>query len=826
MTGTKMFGWRGATLLSLTVGALAIASLPASGQQGGAAAPAAQAGIVLDSVVVRGNQRVPASVIRVTTALSPGQQVTSADIQNAIRRLMATAEFADVRVAFEGATTARGNLIFTVVERLHIAEFSFRGLEHISGSTVRDTLDLVGNVPLNPNTVVRTREMIRNLLAKAGLQVESIDTTLTPVVTATDSTGPSYRLTFDVKEGSRLNVADVDFVGNEAFSDDDLREAMTTKPEGFLWFRTGKYDEDQFQEDLRNNLPAFYGENGYIDFSVASDSMVVDPETGKARLVIAVVEGPQYRLGDFSVEGATRFPSEELEQIFISQRRSVLGLPFGGVSERERGEVFDRAALDAATAQVQQLYRNEGYLYAQVVPRVERVPATQAGGSPTVNVTWAVSELTPFYIDRVVINGNTHTHESVIRDRLLLYPGDVYNEDRLLQSYRSIAALGFFETPLATPDIRPNPEDGTVEIVFNVKEKQTGSINFGTSIGGGYYGQSGGLSGFLGYSQPNLFGQAKQADLRVEYGYGRSSLTASYTDPSVLGTRNSASLSAFHTDDRYRGVSFTDGRYTRTGGAFRWGFPFFGMRWTRAFAGYSLSRIQYEATDITECDVGNVFCQPAATASTVSMAVTRDTKNHPLFPTAGARQSLNLEQTGGPLGGDGNFQKLTGDVEWWVPVGRLGSGTSAPTTTVGVRFRTGAVFGDVDRFPLNRFWLGGTQYGESLRGYEETEITPIGFFDRGSNLISSAQRLGNAFLTLTAEYALRLNDNISVSAFSDVGNIWDRPGLIDPSQLYRGAGVGATVVTPFGPIGFDAAYGFDRTNPGWKFHFKINQAGQ
>src|SRR5690606_2814316 len=206
-----------------------------------------------------------------------------------------------------------------------------------------------------------------------------------------------------------------------------------------------------------------------------------------------------------------------------------------------------------------------------------------------------------------------------IRDRLLVYPGDVYNEDRLLQSYRSIAALGFFENPLPTPDILPNPEAGTVDLVFHVKEKQTGSINFGTAIGGGYYGQSGGISGFLGYEQPNLFGQAKQADVRAEYGYGRSSFQASYTDPAIFGTRNSASVSVFHTDDRYRGFSFTDGRYVRTGASLRYGFPLFGLRWTRAFGGYSLSRYRYEARDAEDCEPGNIFCQPTAIASSISL---------------------------------------------------------------------------------------------------------------------------------------------------------------------------------------------------------------
>jgi outer membrane protein insertion porin family len=667
--------------------------------------------------------------------------------------------------------------------------------------------------------------MIRDLLAKQGVQLISVDTVLTPVAQPEGA----FRLTFDVREGNRLSIAAIDFVGNTHFDDDALRGAIDTSPEGFLWFHSGKYDRAKWEEDLASRLPEFYGAHGFIDFNVASDTLVVDPETGKARLTVTVNEGPQYRLGEFNIVGASHFPSEQLERLFTSQRRSVLGLPFGGQSEREAGEVFDQAALTAATENAHKLYNNEGYLFAQIIPRLERVPATTPGASPTVNVTWAISEQTPFYINKVAIEGNTHTHESVIRDRLLVYPGDLYNQDRVIQSYRGIAALGFFETNMPTPDIVPDPETGTVDITFHVKEKQTGSINFGTAIGGGGYGRSGGLSGFLGFTEPNLFGQAKQAEVRAEYGFGRSSFTASYTDPAIFGTRNSASVSLFHTDDRWRGLSFSEGRYMRTGASLRYGFPIPGLRWTRAFAGYSLSRYLYEATDAQECTVGNIFCLPNAIASNVSLAVTRDTKNHPLFPTAGTRQNISIEQTGGVLGGDGDFQKLTAEVEWWVPVGRAGGGMAAKpiNTTFGLMARSGAVFGDASLFPFSRFFLGGTQWGEPLRGYAESEVTPFGFCDTsgGGCTLDSNKRVGNAFLTITGQYAVRFNDNLSVSAFADAGNIWSAPGLIDPTRLFRSAGVGATIVTPFGPLGIDLAYGFDRLTPGWKFHFKINQSG-
>jgi outer membrane protein insertion porin family len=819
-------GLRGATLMLALLSALAVSTVDARAQ---VAMPTANAqgpiesGVVVDSIIVRGNDRVPDAVVRVTSALTAGSSVTALNIQNAIRRLMSSGNFEDVRILSEGDPADAVTLIIEVEERPFIAYVEFQGLDRISESELRDTIGIEADQPLDPNVVTRTEAMIRDMLARAGVQVVSIDTSLAPV----DEPAGAYSLTFNVREGNRLSIAEIEFEGNEAFSDDDLEGAMGTKEEGFLWFRSGRFDRATFQEDLQNRLPTFYGEHGYIDFAVVSDTLIVDPESGKARLEIAVAEGPQYRLGEFTIEGASRFPSEELELLFTSQRRSVLGLPFGRTEDREAGEVFDRAALDAATERVAGMYRNQGYLYAQVLPQVERVPAAEPGASPTVDVTWAISEHTPFYISRVTIAGNTYTHESVIRERILVLPGDVYNEDRLLQSYQSISALGFFETPMPLPDINPDVEGGTVDIVFYVDEKQTGSIQFGTSIGGGGYGRAGGLSGFLGYNHPNLFGQAKQADLRAEYGYGRSSFSLSYTDPNLFGTRNSASVSLFHTDDRWRGLSFSEGRYMRTGGSLRYGFPLMGMRWTRVFAGYSLSRYSYEAANDDQCE-GNIFCQPSALASNLSLAVTRDTKNHPLFPTAGTRQNFSIDQTGGPLGGDGNFQKVTADAEWWVPIGSVGGGTpgSRPILfTFGLQTRGGALFGDASRFPLNRFYLGGTQWGIPLRGYEESEITPLGFFERGAPGIPSQARLGNAFVLIAGEAAMRLNDNISLSVFADAGNIWSEPSQFNPTRLFRSVGIGTTIVTPFGPLGLDYAYGFDKPEPGWMFHFKINAGG-
>jgi outer membrane translocation and assembly module TamA len=164
-------------------------------------------------------------------------------------------------------------------------------------------------------------------------------------------------------------------------------------------------------------------------------------------------------------------------------------------------------------------------------------------------------------------------------------------------------------------------------------------------------------------------------------------------------------------------------------------------------------------------------------------------------------------------------------MEWWVPIGQLGGGQPGARPirfALGLQARAGTIFGDASRFPFERFFLGGTTFGQTLRGYEESSITPFGYVPRNANF-ASGQRLGDAFLVVSSEYAVRINDNLSVSLFGDAGNVWSQARYIDPTRLFRGAGIGATVVTPFGPIGLDYAYGFDKTQPGWQFHFKFGQ---
>ena len=766
------------------------------------------AGTFVDSITVEGNVRLTDEEVLADLALQPRTTISFRDIQTALKALWTTGQYRDLTISARGGQGEPVLLVLDVDEQDMMDAVTIVGLERLSQGSVRDTADLRAGQPYSPQKLAIARDFIRSELADDGIPFARIDERVDQIP---DKPG-HVRLTLEVTEGQRVTIAQVRFAGNENVDSDRLRGALDTKPEGFWWFRQGSYQESTLQDDLLARLPELYRSLGFLDFEVLGDTLIIDPATGKSRLEVMVEEGPRYRVRDFVVEGNSRFPTEQIEQ-FYQPRQGGLLSSFGIGAGDDENPVFDATAFDAAATAVGSLYRNNGYLGASVEPYYEFDEAT-GNGDPTLLVGWRIQEGPPAYIRRVEVEGNDYTHERVVRDQLLTLPGDIYSEERLIQSYQAVSALGYFETPMELPSLQPAADGSSnVDIVYRVRERQTGTVNFGTAMGGGY-----GLSGFLGYEQPNLFGQAKAGNFRWDFGRYINNLTLSYTDPSLRRSRVSGTLSLFYTRDRF--FQFTTGQRRLQGGSLRFGLPIPGSLRTRLFLGYSLSRTKYDLFSRSEDT--SLFGRDPGTLSSLSVSIQRQTLNHNLFPTQGSRQVVTAEMNGSVLGGDGDFMKYGLEGTWFVPVGQIGSGARPIRTTLGLSVRAGAIFGDAERFPFDRYWMGGVQFGERLRGYDETTITPAGFFDRGSGSgILEGERLGNAFLSLTVEYDIRFNDNLSVGFFYDAGNVWVNTAEFTPTRLFRGAGVGAQLVTPFGPLGLDYAYGFDKVNPGWQLHFRM-----
>jgi outer membrane protein insertion porin family len=770
----------------------------------------------VDSVVVTGAFRYSEEGVRRIAGLRVGEVVNGPDVQTAIQRLFATGEFSDVQVR---VTPREPNIFFIdVTERLLVGEFLFQGLEHVNDGTIRDSVGLLGGVALDPSRVATASALTRQLLAEAGFPQATVDTSIVADPSGLDQ----VNLIFEVHEGPRLALARVEFSGNQSFTDSQIRGSMNTSEEGFFWFRPGELHREAYRQDLSENIPNFYAQYGYIDMEVLGDTIVVDTLSGKGRIEIQVNEGPQYGIRSFDIEGNTRFPASQLAEYFPDVVEGLLG---GARSDEELDEIrppFNRGAFDEASQKIADLYRDAGYLSVNIVSEVNRVPPDNEGESPTVDILLLVQEGQPAYIRTVTIVGNDYTHDAVIRKVLLTLPGDIYSQQLLIQSIRNLQTLGFFETlpPDEAIQIKPR-DDGDIDLEFRVREKQTGNVNFGISAAA-----STGLAGFIGYDQPNLFGQAKVGHFRWLFGRRSQDIELSYTDPEIFGTRNSLSIGVQSSRDQFQ--TFSLGTRRQTGGFFEFGIPIFRLRSTRFYAGYSLFN-----DDVSDLDGGLGQNQPGyiteGTRSTISLRLVRDTRAGGLFPVSGSRNSLAARFTGGWLGGDGDYNRWDFTSEWFAPVGQIGgSGGGVPIELVlGLAFRAGLIFGD-NPFFIERYYVGGTQVGQQVRGYEEATITPRGHIPRNAP-VSSLERVGESYFTTTAQFGVKLTDNIFASAFIDGGNVWEVASEFNPADLLIGAGLGVSLVTPFGPIGIDYAYGFDRrdvlgrADPGWQLHFRFGR---
>lgn len=762
---------------------------------------------VVDSLAVEGNLRVSAGQIITNSGLQVGKPTNYRDLQRAITALFRTGQFDDVVVQTSEPDSANADapvvLVIRVKERPLLQRWAFKGTDKVTPRALKEKVKLSEGRPLDRAAVERGRGAIDSIYRAQGYYAATVK-----VVETTPAPG-QVNVIYDISEGNRVAISEVAIEGNPSFSDKTLVKRMATRPEGFFWWQRGRYEDDKLQSDLREKLPNWYGSNGYIDFQVTADSISVDTLHGKATLHLAVEEGQVYKIGGFQVIGNRRFSTEELMALY----------PFG--PDGGTGKAFNSTEWSEAETNVKNLYNNNGYIYVQLNP--EEIRRVGPDGTPLIDLRWTIREGQPATINKINIVGNDVTHERVVRDAIVLAPGQLYNQERLIQSYRNIANLGFFQQPMPFPDVKPTENDVDVDITFRVEERRTGNINFGASLG-----QGTGLGGFLGLEEPNLFGRGKRGKLLWQFGRNINDFTLSYTDPAIRESRISGTLTLFNSRQRFTVGDL--GRRRQVGGSLQLGFPFFGSRFTRVFTSYGLQQIKF--TGGSE-DLRQRFRCSNCTRSTVGGSIVRDTRFGLPFATGGALTNIALELNGGVLGGTGNYRKIDLESRYYAPLGSMGGNEqigSGVQFVLGLTAKAGFIFGDAGPFFTELYSLGGTQFGIPLRGYDEFSITPDGFDPlAGGSSAASPGAFGKSYAAFTVEAGARVSQSLYFSTFLDAGNVYRTARQFDPSRLFRGAGFGVAVLSPLGPIGIDLGYGFDKVtatgkpDPGWQLHFKLGQ---
>ncbi len=776
-----------------------------------------------DSIAVRGANRVGETQVRAESGLRQGESLNFQVIQRAIKAVFNLGQFDDVSVTCDvSAVPGRTLTVLNVVERAVLGDVSVTGVSAVSERSVRDRVSLLIGRPVNPADIATSRARIDSVYQSAGYYLATVtpDSTILP--------DGRMGITFRINEGRRLAISGIEFLGLDSIAPKTVAGAMQTKPEGFWFFRKGEFDDEKYTGDLGERIPQLYSRLGHIDARVLEDTLIVDQELGKGKLRITIEEGPKYRIGSFGITGNRAVDTDILDGLYRASNSgpSFRERLFSLIRREPKADegVFDAAAFQKATQEAQSLYADRGYIYAQVYPVVERTVGTDS--QPSVALRWEVDEKQPAIVNRIEIVGNDYTSEDCIRRAIMLVPGGVFNQTALINSYQQIQNLGFFESPMPTPDTKTINEAGDVDLIFTVKEKRTGSVNFGASMGQGGVG----FGGFIGVEQPNLFGQCKRGSLNWQYGRFFNDFTLTYQDPALRRTRTSGTISAYRTQSRFTVGDL--GQNIRTGANVRLGFP---VPWSYNSAisvTYGAESATFTQGFIRDSCTRNCF------RSSVGLDYTFDNRLGMPFPFTGSLRSLTADFSGGPLGGTVNFQRYTGEMRSFTQLGQIGgnnAGSQPLPIIIGLSAKAGALFGNSGPFFFQQqFAVGGVQFGESLRGYPEFSITPQGFNPATDQFRSERESFGNAFMKVSGEIGLRVSQMLYINTFFDAGNNWASAQQFNPTRLFRSAGLGVSTVTPLGPLGLDLAYGFDRTaidpttlrarpDPRWQFHFRLGQ---
>ncbi|MBN1820625.1 MAG: outer membrane protein assembly factor BamA, partial [Prolixibacteraceae bacterium] len=466
----------------------------------------------------------------------PGDAIT-----NAIKKLWSQAIFSDIKIT---ATKIVGNNIWLEIylqEMPRLTQANFIGVSKSEKDDITEKVLLLPGQQVTENQVNNAKRTIKNIFLAKGF----LDTEVNIIQRIDTARTNSIILNIYVDKKEKVKIQDVIFHGNENLKSGILERSMKkTKAKKLKNFLSSKkFLEDKFEED-KIKLIAKYNEKGYRDAIIVQDTVEKIPDDNRVNVEIWVDEGQKYFFRDIKWVGNTVYASQELS--------NYLGI--------KRGDVFDQSLLEKRLFDndegLNNLYLDKGYLFFDLQP----VETNIIGDS--IDYEMRIREGKQATINKVNIKGNTKTHEHVARRELRTLPGDLFSKTLLIRSVRELAQLGHFDQEAINPDIAPHPEDGTVDITYELQEKANDQIELSGGWGAGMFVGSVGLK-FANFSIRNIFnkeawrplptGDGQTLGLRYQTsGKYYRTVSLSFMEPWLGGKKpNSFSLSLSHSRINY-----------------------------------------------------------------------------------------------------------------------------------------------------------------------------------------------------------------------------------------------------------------------------------
>ncbi len=795
------------------------------------------------------------------SGLSIGQQISvpGAELTEAVRRYWRHGLFSEVSITADSIVGNRIYLCVNLALRPRVSTINYTGLKKSEREDMEAKLGIMKGSQITPNMIDRAKILAKRYFDEKGYKNAEINITQRDDVTGKNQ----VILDVDIDKKDKMKVRQIIIEGNNNLSASKIKGGLfrkgafaKTHEAGKLssFLKSKKFTTERYEQD-KLNLIDKYNELGYRDMAILEDS-VWNHDENHVNIYVKIDEGQRYYIRDITWVGNTVVTTDVLNY--------MLGM--------KRGDVYDQKKLNKRLREdedaVGNFYWNNGYLFYELDPAEVNI----VGDS--IDLEMRITEGPKAHINAVRIFGNDRLYEEVVRRELRIKPGDLFSKDALMRSAREIASMGFFDPEKVEPDIKPNPDDGTVDVNWPLEQKSNDQVEL--SLGWGQTGVVGRVSLKLNnFSMRNLFGRNKMHRGIMPIGDGEQlalsaqtngtyyqSYSLNYSAPWFGGKRPNAfnvgvsyskqtdvssnyynnswmnnyygyyggygsynnyynNYESYLDDDKYVQLL---GLYLGWGKRLRWPDDYFQLSATLAYQRYMLRDWRYFIISNGNCNNINL-----------GITLSRVSTDNQLFPRRGSEFMASVTLTPPWSAFDNkdysnlatNANSATFEAEQqekyrWIEYHKwkfktktytaLTGGTKCFVLMTRVEFGLLGSYNSHKKSPFETFYMGGDGMSGYSTGYAQETIGLRGY-ENGSLTPYSAPGYAYDRFTLELRYPFMLgNTTIYGLAFLEGGNAWSETKKFNPFDMKRSGGAGVRIFLPMvGLMGIDWAYGFDKT---------------
>ena len=766
-----------------------------------------------------GNRRVENEAMMLELDSSVGELVSHRKLANDLRRLWGLGYFEDVAV--DGNLTDRGVVLtYVVKERPSVRKIIVEGNDKIKLDDINESLDLEKNEVLDLGKVKDNIEKVKALYTESGFFLAQVSYELRPVA---DEPG-KVDIAIVISESTEVIVRQIDFVGNTAFTDKELRKHISTRVGGYIAVVAkragGFFNKEQFQQDYAF-LRAHYGDFGYLDVNPKDPEMSLSADRRFVYLTIPVDEGPQYRIGELEAREILKQGEKELfsQEILHEQIDPILGV----------GDIASIGKITQIRESIERRYKDAGHAYVNVVQN-----SRQDREKLLLFMNLEIEKGPLVYIERINISGNEKTADKVIRREMMLAEGDLYSETKKEQSEFRVLRLGYF----SQVNVSTSRGSADNKIVLNVEvtEQLTGTFQ----IGAGFSTiENFVLQGQVAYD--NFLGRGATVQIVAQLSSLRRLFNFSYFTRYFLDSKWNFVFNVFNSQN-----IFPSFQRRSTGFRVSWGYPI--VRDLTFFLGYNFESIRVAfgsfgsvggvfspgslVTVPQQALITNLFADGITSAVTTRLAY--DTRDNFLFPTKGMFHQLRGEFASRYFGSQNRYNRYSLDSRFYFPVIKSEQAFRA-WLVFKTRLQVGWVHSiEAQGVPIfERYFPGGIFGAGEIRGFRLRSLGPK--IKVASSPDPTARLIpyeigGNLLTALNAELEFMMIPpaNIKGVLFYDMGNAFNTESLycedLNPSQLPKSdpcafwslrdlrfsIGFGFRWQSPIGPLRFEWGFPLDR----------------